>query len=285
MTHSYLIHTILAVGYLSTFCAPADTITIRGTKYDNVLVRETENRYYIQNPQDGTTFSVSKTEVSPGDVVISPKTERDALQAKWLEKKGGSQSTRKSSLRRTPVGKLLPDASSSAGQAQSHEEDFPFLYVPRDSGLREVALEQRDGSKVLVVKGTRQKDPAREQRIREQLQSAGAESPAYPTQNAMEVNPGPTAAGTSAQNAPVSPGAAGDTGAQTPENSASPTYGPYTPQNPNAANPNDPQNLMMQQYLANLQMQAILEQLLAAQYGGVWLPRRGGPNYFSPGGF
>lgn len=63
--------------------ALADSITIAGTQYTGVIVRESESRYYVATPQDGKAFSVLKSEAKPDSVVLLPNAEREKLQREW----------------------------------------------------------------------------------------------------------------------------------------------------------------------------------------------------------
>lgn len=73
----------------------ADTITVDGVRYEHVIVRESGTRYYIQLPQEGRAFSVSKARVAAEDVVLSANpSARDALVEEWnarnTELRGGA---------------------------------------------------------------------------------------------------------------------------------------------------------------------------------------------------
>lgn len=69
--------------FLSTVCV-ADTITIDGTRYDGVYVRESDSRYYVQIPSNGQTLSAPKSRVDASQVVLTEdKSERDALLLEW----------------------------------------------------------------------------------------------------------------------------------------------------------------------------------------------------------
>ena len=75
--------------------ACADSITINGVKHENVVVRESDSRYYVQFPADGTTINVMKTDVESVQIEKGPQ--REALHEQWLERNqysnAGSHST------------------------------------------------------------------------------------------------------------------------------------------------------------------------------------------------
>ncbi|MFA6244201.1 MAG: hypothetical protein WC655_24880 [Candidatus Hydrogenedentales bacterium] len=74
--------------------ANADTITVDGKTHENVIVRQSESRYYIQNPSDGSVFSVDKSAVASKDVCLTSNlAERASLQTQWELKKRGESET------------------------------------------------------------------------------------------------------------------------------------------------------------------------------------------------
>lgn len=80
-----LLSVYLVSAVLGLCCASwADTITVDGVRYENVIVRESGTRYYIQLPQEGRAFSVSKDKVAVRDIVLSDDpSARDALLKEW----------------------------------------------------------------------------------------------------------------------------------------------------------------------------------------------------------
>ncbi|MBI2433773.1 MAG: STN domain-containing protein [Candidatus Hydrogenedentes bacterium] len=67
-------------------CA-ADSITVDGETYENVLVRETGALYYIQNPVDGKVVVARKSQVPAASLVLtSDPAQREALKQQWNEK-------------------------------------------------------------------------------------------------------------------------------------------------------------------------------------------------------
>ena len=64
----------IAIGVITFLAAgvcAADTITVNGTTYDDVYVRFSASRYYVQLPADGGVLSFPKTAVGPNDVAIT----------------------------------------------------------------------------------------------------------------------------------------------------------------------------------------------------------------------
>ena len=62
----------------------ADSITIGDETHENVLVRESSSRYYVQFPETGETTSVAKADVAPDAVSITLEgIERDAIHEQW----------------------------------------------------------------------------------------------------------------------------------------------------------------------------------------------------------
>ncbi len=84
--------TFLALGAMTALSITsfADSITVDGRDYANVVVRESGTRYYIANPEDGKAFSVEKSSVDSKSVTISASAERAALQRQWEDKAGFS---------------------------------------------------------------------------------------------------------------------------------------------------------------------------------------------------
>ena len=83
---------ILALGTVAaaTLTSFADSISIGGREYRNVIVRESGTRYYVANPEDGKTFSVEKSGVESNSVSVSTAGERALLQRQWEDKAGFS---------------------------------------------------------------------------------------------------------------------------------------------------------------------------------------------------
>ena len=67
----------------------ADSITIDRVVFSNVYIVAGTAMYYIQNPADGTTISVPKSEIDDSDVTISSdRIERRRLHEAWKIKRG-----------------------------------------------------------------------------------------------------------------------------------------------------------------------------------------------------
>ena len=61
-----------------------DWIKIEGKVYENVYIRETVSRYYVQIPQDGTTVTAGKSTIDADDIFISKNAAaREAVLAEW----------------------------------------------------------------------------------------------------------------------------------------------------------------------------------------------------------
>ncbi len=70
-----------AAALVAGYCA-ADTITANGTTWDGVYVREGASMYYVQNPTDGSLFSVAKSDAT--SVALTPDAAaREALLEAW----------------------------------------------------------------------------------------------------------------------------------------------------------------------------------------------------------
>lgn len=79
---------------LGAMSAAADSIVVDGVEHDNVLIRESDARYYVQNPEDGSVFVVNKADVSAEDVVIGDNAKsRDAMHRSWRLERGLSEKT------------------------------------------------------------------------------------------------------------------------------------------------------------------------------------------------
>ncbi|MCC6488246.1 MAG: hypothetical protein IT364_12170 [Candidatus Hydrogenedentes bacterium] len=64
--------------------ATADRITIGDVSHDNVIVRESAGRYYVQFPETGKVLNVAKSSVSAASVQIADATIRQELQETWV---------------------------------------------------------------------------------------------------------------------------------------------------------------------------------------------------------
>lgn len=61
----------------------ADSITVDGTEYTDVLVTESPSLYYVQIPAEGRVMTVAKSKVDPASVVMSDEPAREALESAW----------------------------------------------------------------------------------------------------------------------------------------------------------------------------------------------------------
>jgi len=77
-----------------TLPAFADSIIVDGVTHDNVIIRESDARYYVQDPADGSVFIVSKDEAAPDDVTIDSSNEdRDQMHRSWRLERGLGEKT------------------------------------------------------------------------------------------------------------------------------------------------------------------------------------------------
>jgi hypothetical protein len=75
----------LFLSFFST-CA-ADTITIDGVTYENVVVDATSQLYYVRFPADGTVQSILKSEIADEDLVkLTDEAARQVLLEEWKRK-------------------------------------------------------------------------------------------------------------------------------------------------------------------------------------------------------
>jgi len=89
----------------------ADSISVDGKTYENVVVWESATRYLVELPEQGSVLSVSKDDVSPATVRIDRGADRDALHQKWAENSPYAQS-------KVPAvhGKIKLSASSTKNE-------------------------------------------------------------------------------------------------------------------------------------------------------------------------
>lgn len=78
----FRIGSILLVLALLPALSTADSIQIGDRVLENVVVRETDSRYYVQNPSDGTVESFDKSEVESVAFGDDPA-KRNALRRQW----------------------------------------------------------------------------------------------------------------------------------------------------------------------------------------------------------
>ena len=86
----FLMFTVL----LGTGLSVADTITIKGETYDDVLVRKGRARYYVQIPGDGRVFSVPIEDVDAKSVHLSGEKDRMSLLLTWRKNNTKRQESR-----------------------------------------------------------------------------------------------------------------------------------------------------------------------------------------------
>ena len=88
MKYSKYWHRALAIATTASIClalntATADTITVDGTTYEDVLVLTSDTSYYIYLPDEGKSLTVLKENVDESQVSIS---EDEALRQEYLER-------------------------------------------------------------------------------------------------------------------------------------------------------------------------------------------------------
>lgn len=129
-TTLYTVVTLMPI--LGVLSAAADTITVNGAKHENVIVRQSDTRYYIQNPADGAVFSVDKDTVAGGDLQLTYSTdERSALQRKWELANRGETETEPSERESS-----APDRSR---ELQSAKERQKPIRIAADAATKRIA--------------------------------------------------------------------------------------------------------------------------------------------------
>ena len=72
----------------------ADSIVIDGIIHEDVVIRESDARYYVQDPANGSVIVVEKDSIAPSDVSIDEaNSERDQLHKAWRLQRGLSEKT------------------------------------------------------------------------------------------------------------------------------------------------------------------------------------------------
>jgi len=83
-----------AVSITCVMPAAADSIVVDGVLHDDVVIRESDSRYYVQDPADGSVFLVEKDSIDPRDVFIDVDGEdRDLLHRTWRLQRGLAEKT------------------------------------------------------------------------------------------------------------------------------------------------------------------------------------------------
>jgi hypothetical protein len=123
----------------------ADSITVDGKAFQNVLIRESESMYYVQLPSDGSVFSVPKSEIQAGDVSISgDAAQRDALRREWVRKHDQARnvvSADDSAQLAAPISNSRPPASnprpaSGVAETGGHAPRTQLTDVPLGAALK-----------------------------------------------------------------------------------------------------------------------------------------------------
>ena len=132
----------LAGVLLFAAAAATDTITVDGKVYEDVYVRESSSRYYIQFPDTGEVISANKDDVGQGDVQLSEKSERAELLKRWQALQGnGSTKARARAAAEARIDEILhPERrggrSSSGGSRDGREEPEARLLTNRPNKKR-----------------------------------------------------------------------------------------------------------------------------------------------------
>ncbi len=104
-------------------CA-ADSITVNGVTYEDVYIRESASRYYVQIPAEGRVISFAKAAVNPEDVVIIGDTlQREQLRLEWLERHAERHET---ALGREGVADNLSVQADSKAQVENRTNPRGF---------------------------------------------------------------------------------------------------------------------------------------------------------------
>lgn len=184
--------------------AQADSITVDGKSYENVYVTETGAMYYVQVPSEGRSFSVLKNKVDPATVIIlKDPVQRKALLDAYKQNRAktlaipnqSSPAPDTPTLRQTPFAAPVSISASKDLGDRTPLIDVPVgtplanLQPPAVVGADGHTLPQRvneelkedyekgfrekeetvdaNGTRKLVLKGSSQKDPAREEYVRQ----------------------------------------------------------------------------------------------------------------------
>lgn len=122
---------VVSASILIALTAPAfaDSIIVDGTTLDDVVIRESESRYYVQNPADGSIVVVEKDAIAPGDVTIDDANEaRDQLHKAWRLERGLSEKTAfELQLESSRYALENPDAAITQSAPQQNERRAPIV--------------------------------------------------------------------------------------------------------------------------------------------------------------
>ncbi len=119
---------LVGVTIIASCSALADSITVEGRTYENVVVRESATRYLVEIPADGTVMSVTKDDVRSDAVVIQHGEARDALHEQW---EANSPFVQKEDA-------VAPESSTRAEDATTPGDEKPILITNKnaDTGTR-----------------------------------------------------------------------------------------------------------------------------------------------------
>ncbi|MCC6142688.1 MAG: hypothetical protein IT368_02665 [Candidatus Hydrogenedentes bacterium] len=136
--------------------AAADSIVIDGQTYDDVLIVESPNMYYVKMPTSGNVMTVRHGDVSPTDVVYTEDRDKKAeLEAAWAASREGRDS------------KAAPEALTALPQAADAGEsaDAAAAEAPKDPAALVAELEANPEKALQDLKAIQSQLPPALQKI------------------------------------------------------------------------------------------------------------------------
>ena len=123
--------------------ARGDTIKVGDRAYENVFVRESPSRFYVQFPEDGSVHSYPKSEVPPENVSIDPDQQaRKALLAAWDQARLDRAQEEAEAFRASSAVRARHSAEPKALVLRRDEEPVEKRPAPR---MRSQSLQPREG--------------------------------------------------------------------------------------------------------------------------------------------
>ncbi len=109
--------------------AIADSIVIDGETLGDVVIRESESRYYVQDPADGSVMVVEKDAIASGDVTIDEAGDaRDQLHKAWRLQRGLNEKTAfELQLESSRYTLENPDAAITQSVPQQNDRRVPIV--------------------------------------------------------------------------------------------------------------------------------------------------------------
>jgi len=185
----------MAVVMLAPVLALADSITIGGETFDNVLVRQSDSLYYVQKPQDGSVLSVPKSNAR--DVFLSQNpAERELLLHEWKKMNAvltgisgdmpaGAAGMQGMSMPGTgmsmPTGLSMPDAAGAGADATAamRKRASDAMKAAKKKQEQEMeAMSEYESVQLARPAGGRQPSAADIQKRMQEMTGSGNESPA-----------------------------------------------------------------------------------------------------------